>query len=66
MCTLLFLLCTAHVGASLRQLLDAFVDVPADVPHYSTIYWLNFTATPRVLKDNVYCTMVCNPCSLVN
>ena len=65
MCTLLFLLCTVHVGASLRQLLEAFVYAPADVPDYSTIYWLDNGTTPRVLKNNLYATLVRNPCMLV-
>ncbi|KAN0088908.1 hypothetical protein V8E55_005965 [Tylopilus felleus] len=58
MSTILFLLCTAHVGISLRQLLDAFIYEPAVVPDYSTTYWLNLTITPRVLKDAVYDTLV--------
>jgi hypothetical protein len=58
MCTILFLLCTVHVGASLQQLLDAFIYVPADVPDYSTTYWLVYTTTLRVLKDNLYVTVV--------
>jgi len=58
MCTILFLLSTAHVGASLQQLLDAFIYAPADVPDYSTTYWLDNYTTPRVLKDNLYITMV--------
>ena len=59
MASILFLLCTVHVGASLQQLLDAFIYAPADVPDYSTTYWLNFDSTPRVLKDNLYVTLVC-------
>ncbi|KAI9457173.1 hypothetical protein HD554DRAFT_2143355, partial [Boletus coccyginus] len=58
MSTILFLLCTAHVGASLQQLLDAFVYAPADIPDYSTIYWLDYTTTLRVLKDNLFITLV--------
>ena len=60
MSTILFLLCTIHVGASLQQLLEAFVYTPADIPDYSTIYWLNFTLTPRVIKDTLYATVVSN------
>ncbi|KAN0073829.1 hypothetical protein V8E55_012083 [Tylopilus felleus] len=58
MASILFLLCTVHVGASLQQLLDAFIYAPADVPDYSTTYWLNFDSTPRVLKDNLYVTLI--------
>ena len=65
MCTILFLLCTAHVGASLQQLLDAFVYAPDDVPDYSTTYWLGSTTTLSVLKVNLYITLVRNPCMLV-
>jgi hypothetical protein len=58
MSTILFLLCTAHVGASLRQLLEAFVYVPADVPNYSTTYWLDYTTILFILKGNLYTTLV--------
>jgi hypothetical protein len=60
MSTIIFLLCTVHVGASLQQLLDAFIYVPADVPNYSMTYWLNYTTTLRVLKANLYVTLVCS------
>ena len=62
MCTILFLLSTVHVGASLQQLLDAFVYAPDDVPNYSTIYWLGYTTTLPVLKNYLYDTLVRNPC----
>ena len=65
MCTILFLLCTIHVGASLQQLLDAFVYAPADVPDYSTTYWLDYTTTLCVLKNNLYATVVRNTLVLV-
>ena len=65
MSTILFLLCTIHVGASLQQLLEAFVYAPADIPDYSTTYWLNFALTPRILKDAVYDTLVRNTSMLV-
>ncbi|KAI9573419.1 hypothetical protein HD554DRAFT_2167032 [Boletus coccyginus] len=58
MSTILILLATAHVGASLQQLLVAFVYAPADVPDYSTTYWLYGDATMNVLKYNVYQTLV--------
>ncbi|KAI9573362.1 hypothetical protein HD554DRAFT_861945 [Boletus coccyginus] len=57
--TILILLATVHVGASLQQLLEAFVYAPADVPdYYSTIYWLNDDATLSVLKYIIYETLV--------
>jgi len=56
--TIIFLLCTVHVGASLHQLLDAFIYVPAGVPNYSTEYWLDYTTTPCMLKDYLYATLV--------
>jgi len=65
MSTVLVLLATVHVGASLQQLLDAFVYAPADVPDYSTTYWLYNDATLTVLKYNTYETLVCNICALV-
>ena len=65
MSAILFLLCTVHVGASLQQLLEAFVYAPADIPDYSTTYWLNFTLTPRILKNTVYDTLVRNISLLV-
>ena len=65
MSTILFLLCTIHVGASLQQLLEAFVYAPADIPDYSTTYWLNFTLTPLILKGAVYDTLVRNTSMLV-
>ena len=62
---MVFLLCTVHVGVSLRQLLDAFIYAPGDVPDYSTIYWLDYTTTLYVLKNYLYNTLVRNPCMLV-
>ncbi|KAG6374626.1 hypothetical protein JVT61DRAFT_3989 [Boletus reticuloceps] len=58
MSTILFLLCTVHVGASLRQLLEAFVYAPTDVPYYSITYWLDLAAAPRVLKGFLFGTLV--------
>ncbi|KAI9573449.1 hypothetical protein HD554DRAFT_874696 [Boletus coccyginus] len=59
MSTIHILLATAHVGASLQQLLDAFVYAPPDVPDYSTTYWLdNNTDTLTVLKNYLYVTLV--------
>jgi len=65
MSTILILLATVHVGASLQQLLDAFVYVPADVPDYSTTYWLDFDTTPSTIKTNLYDTLVWNTCLLL-
>ncbi|KAF8557712.1 hypothetical protein OG21DRAFT_1504964 [Imleria badia] len=56
--TILFLLCTIHVAASLRQLLEAFVYAPPDVPNYSTTYWLNFTLAPFIIKDTLWDTLL--------
>jgi len=64
MCTILILLVTVRVGASLQQLLDAFVYAPADVPDYSTIYWLDYSTTLRSLKNMLYDTLVRNACVL--
>ena len=64
-CTTFFILCTIHVGASVQQLLDAFVYAPDNVPDYSTIYWLDYTTTPLVLKNIMYDTLVRNPYMLV-
>ena len=47
------------------NLLDAFVYAPADVPDYCTTYWLDYTATPRVLKNYLYCTLVRIACTLM-
>ncbi|KAI9573451.1 hypothetical protein HD554DRAFT_2167056 [Boletus coccyginus] len=58
MSTILTLLATVHVAASLQQLLDAFVYAPADVPDYSTTYWLDYSVTPMVIKDYLYDTLV--------
>jgi len=65
MSTIHIFLATAHVGASLQQLLDAFVYAPADIPDYSTTYWLDYSATPMVLKDYLYNTLVGNTCVVV-
>lgn len=60
MSTILFLLCTCYVGASLQQLLDAFVYAPAGIPDYSTTYWLDLALTPRIIKNMLYSTLVRN------
>ncbi|KAN0088910.1 hypothetical protein V8E55_005967 [Tylopilus felleus] len=57
MSTILFLLCTCYVGASLQQLLDAFVYAPAGIPDYSTTYWLDLALTPRIIKNMLYSTL---------
>ncbi|KAF8142150.1 hypothetical protein EV363DRAFT_1309946 [Boletus edulis] len=58
MTMILFLLSTVHIGASLQQLLEAFIYAPVDAPDYTTLYWFDFAATPRLLKDIVYATLV--------
>ncbi|KAI9457153.1 hypothetical protein HD554DRAFT_1783791 [Boletus coccyginus] len=65
MSTMLFLLATIHVGVSLQQLLDAFVYAPDDVPNYSTTYWLDYTTTPCVVKNNVYDTLLLAYCLIL-
>ena len=49
--TTIFLLCTVHVGASLQQLLEAFVYAPTNVPDYATMYWGDCSTPLHVLKD---------------
>ncbi|KAH7887272.1 hypothetical protein F5I97DRAFT_1859050 [Phlebopus sp. FC_14] len=57
--TVLFVLCTAHVAASLRQLLEAFIYVPPSAPpNYSTLYWLDETLPMAVFKDVLYDSLV--------
>ncbi|KIJ57815.1 hypothetical protein HYDPIDRAFT_111550 [Hydnomerulius pinastri MD-312] len=51
--TVLFLLCTVHVAASLQQLLEAFIYAPP-IPGYSSAYWLSQTASMAVLKAVLY------------
>jgi len=63
--TTLFLVATVHIGASLQQLLEAFVYAPADVPDYSKLYWFFDDATPNIVKNFTFLTLVCNACALV-
>ena len=49
--TVIFLLSTVHVGASLQQLLEAFVYAPTNAPDYATIYWGDCSTPLHVLKD---------------
>ena len=49
--TIMFLLCTIHVGASLLQLIEVFFYAPTNVPDYATTYWLDCSAPLHVLKD---------------
>lgn len=56
--TILFCLCSVHVAASLRQLLEAFVYVSEDTSDYSDLYWLDSTTPLSVLKDVLYDTLV--------
>jgi len=51
----LFAFVTTHVAASLRQLLEAFIYIPAGAPaDYSSLYWLDATTPMAVLKDVLY------------
>lgn len=56
--TVLFILCTVYVAASLRQLLEAFIYVPAGVSDYATLYFIDYTLPMRTLKDVVYVSLV--------
>ena len=56
--TITFLLCTVHVGASLQQLLEAFIYAPTSVPDYATMYWLDCSAPLRALKDILYGSLI--------
>lgn len=57
--TVLFVFATIHVSASLRQLLEAFVDVPEDAPPlYSSLYFVNEAAPMAILKHVIYDTTV--------
>ncbi|KAF9817423.1 hypothetical protein IEO21_03477 [Rhodonia placenta] len=56
---LLFTLVTVHIGASLQQLLEAFIYIPAGAPaDYTTLYWLNFRNPMLILKSILYTTTV--------
>jgi len=51
----LFAMVTVHVGISLRQLLEAFVNIPSgSSPLYSTLYWIDETNRLAVVKDYIY------------
>lgn len=56
--TVLFVLSTIYVAASLRQLLEAFIYVPPGVDDYATLYFVNYTLPMRTLKDVVYVSLV--------
>jgi len=55
--TVLFVLCTIYVAASLRQLLEAFIYVPSGVADYATLYFVEYTLPMRTLKDVVYVSL---------
>jgi hypothetical protein len=56
--TVLFVLSTIYVAASLRQLLEAFIYVPPGVADYATLYFVDYTLPMRTLKDVVYVSLV--------
>ncbi|KAF9220927.1 hypothetical protein BS17DRAFT_291450 [Gyrodon lividus] len=57
--TLLFVLCTIHIAASLRQLLDVFIDAPEGVSSdWSILYWLSQSTPMGILKAFMYDTLV--------
>ncbi|KAI0340625.1 hypothetical protein BDW22DRAFT_1360039 [Trametopsis cervina] len=56
---MLMLLATAHVSLSLRQLMEAFIDIPSPAPPlYSILYWLNETNGVNLAKIILYDTTV--------
>ncbi|KAK0466005.1 uncharacterized protein EV420DRAFT_1509264 [Desarmillaria tabescens] len=56
---ILFLLGSIHIALSLRQLLEAFINVPATSSRlYSIIYWANLSTGLSVAKISVYATAV--------
>ncbi|KAF8551854.1 hypothetical protein OG21DRAFT_1486664 [Imleria badia] len=55
--TVLFILCTIYVAASLRQLLEAFIYVPPGVADYATLYFVDYTLPMRTLKDVLYVSL---------
>ncbi|KAH0831326.1 hypothetical protein J3R83DRAFT_13974 [Lanmaoa asiatica] len=56
--TVLFVLSTIYVAASLRQLLEAFIYVPPGVPNYATLYFVEYTLPMRTLKDVLYVSLL--------
>ncbi|EED79820.1 predicted protein [Postia placenta Mad-698-R] len=57
MSILLFTLVTVHIGASLQQLLEAFIYIPANAPaDYTTLYWLDFQNPMLILKSILWIT----------
>lgn len=59
--TVLFVLCTIYVAASLRQLLEAFIYAPPGVEDYATLYFADYTLPMRTLKDVLYVSLVREP-----
>ncbi|EMD35368.1 hypothetical protein CERSUDRAFT_124704 [Gelatoporia subvermispora B] len=56
--TMLFLMATAHIGLSLRQLLEALIFVPQSlVPSYATLYFSDF-AEPLAVAKTLLCDTV--------
>ncbi|KAJ6594257.1 hypothetical protein B0H19DRAFT_1094724 [Mycena capillaripes] len=53
--TVLFIVVTMHIGASLRQLLEAFIRVPKlSIPGGSILYWINLSLPPNRVKASCY------------
>ncbi|KAJ7169081.1 hypothetical protein C8R43DRAFT_824068, partial [Mycena crocata] len=53
--TALFIVVTMHIGASLRQLIDAFIQVPKlGLPEATTLYWINLSLAPNRVKAFCY------------
>ncbi|TBU22231.1 hypothetical protein BD311DRAFT_770772 [Dichomitus squalens] len=56
---LLYLMITTHVALSLREELDAFVDVPpGSPPFYATLYYSQITAKYAIAKNLIYAIAV--------
>lgn len=53
--TILFTFGTLHMATSLRQLLEAFINIPPGAPTtYSITYWADQTIPPAIIKNVVY------------
>ncbi|KAJ6462317.1 hypothetical protein DFH09DRAFT_1347758 [Mycena vulgaris] len=53
--TVLFIVVTMHIGASLRQLIEAFIQIPKlGIPGGSIFYWINLSLPPNTVKEQCY------------
>ncbi|KAJ7680666.1 hypothetical protein DFH06DRAFT_1120287 [Mycena polygramma] len=53
--TVLFIIVSMHIGASLRQLIEAFINLPKlNIPEASILYWINLSAPPNRIKAMCY------------